>query len=706
MDGIKESLDRISDLNEAELADLEGQIINEFESLEKQGDHTAASVDAMTALADALDSVRGEQTSRAELAAQLEQRAAEAATRVHGGEAANTKNPDEQDPNEQDPTADAAGDAVPDAGADPSAPPADPAAPTDPNNPVTDPNDPTEEETPAEDAAPDEEDDSKKKVPTTFANESGEGDSGQPAEGQPAEQPTMTPETEPAPEGTPSEAPAEPAAPETPAEPATPDTGGGDTTPTNVPDAPSNAVVPDAAVPAMSDVAPSTAPSAQHEELPVAASAQTTTDVVVTPPADARPVARQRAGVAITAGADIPGMSAGTVLASAKQVAEAFTKRLHNLQRVSSPNGQQYTVATLTADYPEERTLHAGDLDGNWDKIEKVISPQVVTAAGACVPLEIRYDIFGTGVTDTPVADSLPKFSADRGGIQFTPGPLLPTAPYDAAMGVWQTDGSVADIDGGVLADGKPCYQVECLPPVTAEVEAVSMCLCFDNLTTRVYPELIARHNELALIQWARISEQRLLSKIRAGATTTITATGVLGAAREILGQVDKVAAGLRYRNRLAPNQPLRAIFPYWLKDMVRTDVSYQMPGDGFEDTLQLADAALNSWFRARNINVTWSMEARYGSTAVPAVANIASNVAGYPATIEWDLFAEGTFLVLDGGTLDLGVIRDSTHVANNTYCEFAESWSNVVKIGGDSIHVTSTLSVNGQAAALVDTTP
>ena len=53
----------------------------------------------------------------------------------------------------------------------------------------------------------------------------------------------------------------------------------------------------------------------------------------------------------------------------------------------------------------------------------------------------------------------------------------------------------------------------------------------------------------------------------------------------------------------------------------------------------------------------------------------------------------------------DLGVIRDSTHVASNTYCEFAESWSNVVKIGGDSIHVTSTLAPNGQAAALADTT-
>ena len=55
-------------------------------------------------------------------------------------------------------------------------------------------------------------------------------------------------------------------------------------------------------------------------------------------------------------------------------------------------------------------------------------------------------------------------------------------------------------------------------------------------------------------------------------------------------------------------------------------------------------------------------------------------------------MFAEGTWLVLDGGTLDLGVIRDSTHVANNTYCEFTESFYNVAHVGGESVHVTSTL--------------
>jgi hypothetical protein len=662
VDGIKESLDRLSELDEGALSDLESQIIAEFETLEKQADHNAASVDAMSALADALDTVRNEQTTRAAAQADLEKRAAEASSRVHA--ATDTPAEDEEKKDEE---------------------------------PVPGEEPPSDAPAPAK-----EEEDEDKKVPATFSE----------SDPEPAEQ-TAPPEGDELPE--PSTDPG------TGTETGTPDTTPGNTPtgPDNEPAPPSNdtevPAQPDATVQAdvAVDVTPSeapavtaevtapVAPSIENKEIPVAASAH---DVVVTPPADSLPVARESATVSITAGADIPGISAGTELSSVKEVAEAFTKRLHNLQRVQSPNGQQYTVVTLQANYPEERKLYSGDHDGNWEKISKVTAPPALIAAGACVPLEIRYDIFGTGVTDTPIADMLPRFTADRGGIRFTPGPLLPAAGYDAGFGVWQTDGTVADFEGGDLAGAKPCYQVTCIPPQDVEVEALSMCLCFDNLTTRVFPELVAAHNDLALVQWARLTEQRLLAKIEAAATSTITATGVLGAAREILGQVDKVAAALRYRNRLAPNQPLRAIFPSWLRDMVRADVAYQMPGDGFENTLALADNALNGWFRSRNINVTWSLEAAAGNTAVPTLANIATTNGGFPATVEWDLFAEGTFLMLDGGTLDLGVIRDSTHVASNTYCEFAESWLEVVRIGGESVHVTSTISANGQAAALQDT--
>jgi hypothetical protein len=437
----------------------------------------------------------------------------------------------------------------------------------------------------------------------------------------------------------------------------------------------------------------------------VAASA---TDVVVTPPAENRPVPREHATVAITAGADIPGISAGTELTSASQVTNAFMKRLQNLQRVSSPNGQQYTVATLTASFPEDRVLNAGDTEGNWAKIQDVAGIEAITAAaGACIPLEIKYDIDGIGSTDTPVQDSLPRFTADRGGIRFYPNPLLPEANYDGAIGVWDPlgdpDGNVTDLDGGNARGEKPCLPVQCLPFEEAVLEAVSVCMCFDNLTGRVFPELISAHNNLALVQHARSTEQFFLSKLKLGATTSIDATGqTLGAARELLAQVDKITAVLRYRNRISPTQSFRVIMPYWVHDMIRADISFQMPGDGLNEVMALADSKLNAWFSARNVNITWSMETNWGAPAPDSFdTTLDSTSGGFPPTVEWDIFAEGTWLVLDGGTLDLGVIRDSSHVANNTYCEFSESFYNLAHVGGESVHVKSTLKPTGAAADL-----
>jgi hypothetical protein len=75
-----------------------------------------------------------------------------------------------------------------------------------------------------------------------------------------------------------------------------------------------------------------------------------------------------------------------------------------------------------------------------------------------------------------------------------------------------------------------------------------------------------------------------------------------------------------------------------------------------------------------------------------------------FPDTFVWYLFSEGSFLFLDGGTLDLGVIRDSTLVGTNDYKMFVETFENVALVGVESLQVTSTINVNGVAAALRDT--
>ena len=83
MDQIKESFDSLSELNDDQVTELQNKIIKEFESVEKE-DPTPQSVDAMSSLADMLDTVRGEFKRREAAVQELAQRAAEAASRVYG----------------------------------------------------------------------------------------------------------------------------------------------------------------------------------------------------------------------------------------------------------------------------------------------------------------------------------------------------------------------------------------------------------------------------------------------------------------------------------------------------------------------------------------------------------------------------------------------------------------------------------------------
>ena len=81
MDHIKQMLDNMGELTDEQIVELQTSIVAEFEVVEGN-DPTLETVEAMTTLADMLDTVRGESKRRQAQAEELTARAAEAATRV------------------------------------------------------------------------------------------------------------------------------------------------------------------------------------------------------------------------------------------------------------------------------------------------------------------------------------------------------------------------------------------------------------------------------------------------------------------------------------------------------------------------------------------------------------------------------------------------------------------------------------------------
>ena len=437
-------------------------------------------------------------------------------------------------------------------------------------------------------------------------------------------------------------------------------------------------------------IAPEVEQEGQEAETMTAAVENESMEVEIQAPADRRPIqVTEAAPVTITAGADIPGYTAGASISDANEVAAAMSSRLHGLRRVKGGDGEQHIVASFTTQYPESRVL-TQDTDSNVAKIKALTSPAALVASGGhSTPFEVKYDIFGFGTTERPIRDSLPRFSADRGGIRYILPPVL--SDYANAVDVWTASNDAA---GSPSPASKASLTVSAATETTVATDAVTLQLQFGNLMTRAYPELIARHNELAFVQHAREAEQYLASKLTTG-STAITSTSLIGVARDFLVQVGRAATAMRSRHRLDPEQQLRVIAPAWIKAAMVADLTLAAPGDS---TIS-ASGEIDGYLAARGVNITFSSDLNvFGSQGVAAMLE-------FPDTFTWYLFAEGTFLFLDGGTLDLGIIRDSTLVGTNDYKMFVETFEGIAKVGVESLVVTSTISVNGVAAALRDTT-
>ena len=672
MDQIKSQVDSLSELNDEQVAALQEAIVSEFESFESQ-ETSVESVDAMTTLADMLDTVKGEVQRREAAMEELTTRAAEAAMRVKGEEVQEDGMEEEipaEEPVEDMPAEEEMGDM------------------------------PMESEEEVEEA-PEEEDEEKKDKDMKSYSATESADASTTA----IEGSEFSNEEEIAAETVVEEAVAvEPVADEAVVE----------ATPTEAVElsveTEEATVVSEEVVETEAEVETEFSAEAetietdnalvveQEEQAPVTAAAEQPFEA----PADRQPVLQvsEPAKVAITAGADIPGYTAGSTINDMYEVASAMEKRIHSLRRVNGGDGEQHIVASLTTQYPEERTLSTNP-EENQAKINAVVGQEALVASGGhAAPFEVKYDIFGIGSTTVrPLRDALPKFQADRGVVRFVTPPSFAAGTYDNAVGVWTSANDSAQTPS---PSTKSSLTVTAAAEQTAQTDAVTLQLQFGNLMTRAYPELISRHNELALVQHAREAEEYLVSKINAG-STAVTTSNLIGFGRDFLVQIRRAAVAYRSRHRIDPNTQLQAVIPFWVYDAMAADLTLSMPGDG---TISVAKSEIDGYLSHSNVTLVPVLD-NTNSTEPSSVfgSQGAAALLEFPDSFKWFLFSEGTFLFLDGGTLDLGIIRDSTLVGTNDYKMFIETFEGVAKVGIESLAITSTISINGVAAALRDTT-
>lgn len=434
--------------------------------------------------------------------------------------------------------------------------------------------------------------------------------------------------------------------------------------------------------PAPTEESDPTAPAAEteNEVAPMAASA------VVVHEDDATPLAPLTASVSshpVTPSA-VLGYESGATFQNIDDVNQAFVDKIDAIRGSHGGDGEKKAVVSLRASIDESRQLTRDNTTENMRKIDDVLGIQSLVASGGyCAPLPVNYDIFGVGSAVRPIRDSLPTFAATRGGIRYIAPPLL--GAYNSAISLW----TAANDANPTAPTVKPSLKVNCAAELTATADAVTLSLIFGNLMARAFPELVQRHNQLALIQHARFAERTLMNKISA-ASTAVTTAHNLGSARDLLVAISRATAAYRNRHRIPRGVKLRAILPEWVLDSVREDVATNL-AQGVKD-ISASDADVTAWFSSRGLTPIWHIDDTFATQTAAGPLN------DFPATIKWWLFTEGTFLFLDGGTLDLGVVRDQALVNVNDYRTFVETFEGIAKVGIESLEITTTTTLGVKA--------
>ena len=450
---------------------------------------------------------------------------------------------------------------------------------------------------------------------------------------------------------------------------------------------------------------PEVAPAEADDPVPVAASAANAPANRVTRVAARRPAAMAPRSapatprMSLTASANVPGVEAGAPIESADQLLSTFDRAL---RASSGYRGPRLEIPLVRAGYENavdgygaERTL-GRDAQTNEGRIMRVNSPEAIRAAGGiCAPSPVNYDQDVIGDDTRPVRDSaMTRFGADRGGVRLFPYVTL--EEVEDSVDVWTAANDLNPSDPTT----KPCLVLTCPEDDETVIEAITKCLEIGNFRARFFAEQVEAWLKQAGVWHSRFAENRLIAKIAAGSTQTTTAT-VLGTSTDVLTALDRASAGFRSRHRAA-SVSFRFVAPFWLKDQMRVDIARQAFGTA-DERLAIADAEIETWFRARNINVTWTYDGEAGQIFG---AQVDGTLLGWPSTVITYLYPEGSWLFLDAGSLDFGIVRDSTLNSTNDFQIFSETFEGAAFHGPESLRIVLDTCPDGSLSAPVDINP
>ena len=398
--------------------------------------------------------------------------------------------------------------------------------------------------------------------------------------------------------------------------------------------------------------------------------------------------------------ADVPGFAADSD-ASFEDLAVALDRRLQGFNsgaygaaaRAGRAMSERHSLAVVRKSFDERATVgspESADAAMAFAVNEKNLpGGSLVAAGGWCAPSETVYDLLEDESRDGLI--SLPEINVTRGGIKFTKGPKfadLYAAPSfnfteeDAKAGKYLPDTA----GSGNKAGAKPVYQVPCTDFEEVRLSAAGMHIQAGLLQQRGYPELVARTIRGALVAHEHKMSERVIAAMEAQSTAVSLDTGQIGALAPVLTAIELQVEHYRYAQRLSRSTTLEAVFPYWVRGAIRTDLSRR---EGV-DLIDVPDSRIDAWFRSRGVNPQFVYDWQ-------ALTGEAGTFKVWGGSVKFLLYSAGTFVKGGQDVITLDTVYDSTLLGQNDYTAlFTEEGYLVAKRGHDARVVTVPLNPNG----------
>lgn len=412
--------------------------------------------------------------------------------------------------------------------------------------------------------------------------------------------------------------------------------------------------------------------------------------------------------LSVTASVDIPGVERGGQLTSIDALTDVVARKAKSMP-VTRSNPNHQLVASVRNDF--EHTLDDRSSPALvHDLIQYLTGPDkqqaLVAGGGWCAPSEIRYDFFNIACTSGMI--DLPTFGVTRGGIQFPVSPSLADTINSIAFGGFAvpfTNDSVPwlwteadDIAAATGSPTKPCVRVPCPTFSEERLDCYGICLTAGNLANDAYPEATQHMIRLLMAAHEHAINARLIALMVADSTAAITIGGEIddSAAPRIYNSVGLAATDYRERFGMCLDDVLEVVLPSWVREVLRSDLAWKA---GVE-LPAVSDEEINSYFAARNGRVQWVDDWQVRGTG--QFGN-ATAMTAWPITVDFLIYAAGTFLHGNGMSLDLGVVRDSVLNATNDHTAlWSEECHLIARVGHESRRYTVEFNVKGATGALL----